>query len=536
MINALKINGTFAERRLKFLLTIILIIGIFFRVVNLDKKVYWYDEAFTSLRISGYTEAEVVQQFADGSETSVAALQKYQQPNPEKGLTDTIHSLAVEDPQHAPLYYVLARGWMQIFGNLVAVPRSLSVIFSLLVFPCVYWLCLELFKSPLIGWTTMALMAVSPFHLLFAQEARQYSLLTLNILLSSAVFLWAVRSNTKLSWVIYTTTIVLGLYSHLPFALVVIGHGIYVVLTEKFRFSQTMKSYLFTSLFGSLTFLPWFIIVINNSKRISNLVGKNSKSSSLFVFLVKKWTLNITSVFLDLDFDKRFESKLKYLLMLSVIAIVLYSVYFLCCNAPRRVQLFILLLSSITALSLVLPDLVFQTYRSVTSRYLIPFYLGIQISVAYLLTTRVIAAHIKAWRQKIWQLVMLVLISYGVVSCVLISNSEVWWNKGFSYYYPQVARIIKTAPYPLVISDTNTGHILSLSHLLNSNIQLKIQPYCHTCVPNSSWQNKSNLMEIPRGFSHIFLFKPSELLKLELKKKYRLKPVYSKGGLWQLEK
>src|SRR4028118_1698867 len=96
---------------LRFLITILLVLGVFFRFVALDKKVYWIDEAFTSLRVSGYTEAEVVQQVSNAPLVSIEALQKYQRPNAEKSVVDTIKSLAVEDPHHPPLYYVLARSW-----------------------------------------------------------------------------------------------------------------------------------------------------------------------------------------------------------------------------------------------------------------------------------------------------------------------------------------------------------------------------------------------------------------------------------------
>jgi uncharacterized membrane protein len=34
---------------LRFFIIILLFLGIFFRFVNLDQKVYWIDEAFTSL-------------------------------------------------------------------------------------------------------------------------------------------------------------------------------------------------------------------------------------------------------------------------------------------------------------------------------------------------------------------------------------------------------------------------------------------------------------------------------------------------------
>ncbi len=44
--------------RLRFLIVMLLMVGIFFRFFNLDRKVYWHDETFTSLRISGYTVIE----------------------------------------------------------------------------------------------------------------------------------------------------------------------------------------------------------------------------------------------------------------------------------------------------------------------------------------------------------------------------------------------------------------------------------------------------------------------------------------------
>jgi len=62
--------------------------------------------------------------------------------------------------------------------------RSLSAIISLLVFPGVYWLLPGIWVVN--GWIAIALIAVSPFHILYAQEAREYSLWTVTIALSSA--------------------------------------------------------------------------------------------------------------------------------------------------------------------------------------------------------------------------------------------------------------------------------------------------------------------------------------------------------------
>ncbi|TAH23711.1 MAG: hypothetical protein EAZ10_12665, partial [Oscillatoriales cyanobacterium] len=52
------------EKWLRFLIIAVLAIGILFRFVNLDRKFYWIDENYTSLRVSGYTEAEIIKQIS----------------------------------------------------------------------------------------------------------------------------------------------------------------------------------------------------------------------------------------------------------------------------------------------------------------------------------------------------------------------------------------------------------------------------------------------------------------------------------------
>ncbi len=49
-------------RGIQYFFIAVLVIGIFFHFFNLDRKIYWYDEVFTSIRISGYTETEIAQQ------------------------------------------------------------------------------------------------------------------------------------------------------------------------------------------------------------------------------------------------------------------------------------------------------------------------------------------------------------------------------------------------------------------------------------------------------------------------------------------
>lgn len=225
---------------LRFLFILILVSGIFLRFNGLDKRIYWLDEVATSFRIAGFTIAEVSQQLYDSKVVDVNYLQKFQKPSLERNWGDTINSLVVDDAQHPPLYFVMVRFWAELVGSSPAMIRILSVLISLLVFPCIYWLCIELFNSPLLGWIAIALTSFSLLHLTYAQEAREYSLWIVTILCSSAAFLRAIRLKTKISFGIYAISIIVGLYTFPITGMVLLGHGIYLAVIEKFRLTKSL--------------------------------------------------------------------------------------------------------------------------------------------------------------------------------------------------------------------------------------------------------------------------------------------------------
>jgi len=533
----------FPPKGLRFLVVVLLLLGVFFRFANIDRKVYWFDETFTSLRISGYTEKEAIAQLCNGQQIDVEDLQKYQHPTPERTLTDTLKSLALEDPQHPPLYYVMTRFWVQWFGSSVAVIRSLTALFSVLALPCIYWLCLELFNSSLVASVAVALLAVSPFHVLYAQEAREYSLWSLTTLLSSAILLRAMRLQTKLSWGMYAVTVALGLYTFLFSGLVTIAHGVYVFAIERFRFTKKVIAYLVASLVGFLVFTPWLIILLNQSAQLNKTTGWTGEVKISRLLLIKNWIVNLSYFFVDFDYDtipgaegSWLKLLIKYSSPFILIFVVGYSIYFLCRKSPKQVWLFVLTLIGMTALPLAIPDLISGGIRSQVARYLIPCYLGIQLAVSYLLATQIFSTSLTIGFPKLWQLVIVTLISAGVISCAISSQAETWWYKGLNLYTPQVVRIINQTPQPLVITSCQAtwplGDEMALSHRLDPKVRLLLV-------------NESNVPQIPNTFSDVFFYNPfyNEPLpileyKLEREQKYKIeKDVYpQKLQLWKLTK
>jgi uncharacterized membrane protein len=525
----------------RFLIVVLLVLGLFFRFVNLDRKVYWFDETYTSLRISGYRDRQVVEQVFDGRVISIEDLHKYQRVNPEKSVINTVQSLVKEDPHHPPLYYIIARIWAGWFGDSVAIVRSLSVILSLVLFPSIYWLCLELFASPLVGWITVALIAISPFHVLYAQEARQYGWWSATILLASAALLRAMRLKTKLSWGIYAAAIVVGLYTYIFTSFVALGHASYVAIIERFRLTKVSVAYLLASLAVIIAYLPWILVLIAGALQIEDTTVQVRRAVPL-LRLAKAWVTRTGYAFVD--FQPYSEATnltpllfFQFVLALCALFLFIYSLYFLCRNTPKSVWLFSLTLIASSVLPLLLPDLIFGGSRSTNNRYLSPYFLAVQLSVAFLLANRINSSSLKNWQRTMWQLITLVVFSSGLLSCVISSQAVVWWNKGGTYHIPEIAKIINQAQKPLVVSDHRTnyqdnvvGEIMSLTYRLDPKVklQLVVQP---------------NIPKIPKGFSDVFLFNPSDTLRngLEKEQSYRIEPLYERqdplpASLWKLRK
>ncbi len=456
------------NQRFKFLVTIILIIGIFFRFVNLDRQVYWQDEAATSLRISGYSKIEFVQEVYHGQPITVAEVrERYQSPNPQKNLGDTLQVL-MDKAEHPPLYYLMARFWAQLFGASVISMRSLPAFISLLAFPAMYWLCQELFASSLVSGVAIALIAVSPVHVLYAKEARQYSLWIVIILLSSAALLRAIRQKNIRSWAIYAVTLVLGCYTHLFFGLIALGHGIYLLIDQGLKLNQIVRGYLVSSVVGLLGFSPWIWVFIqykNNSHYFESITTALGREISLDE-LLGKWFRSVNRFFHDADLGTA---------NLILVCLGAYSLYFVYRHTSKKVWWFIFTLFGVTALTLGLPDLITGGQRSVRTRYLIPCGLALELSMAYLLTVKLTQFR-QIWQQRVWQGVAVLLISAGVISNSISSQADSWWHKNVAEtkYYPRIAAVINQGTDSLVISDTSETNILSLSYLLNPEVTLQL--------------------------------------------------------------
>lgn len=140
----------------------------------------------------------------------------------------TSELLFVSHDTHPPLHYLLLHYWMELFGNSVTSIRLLSVVFSVGAVVAVYYLGVELYDDR-VGLLAALLMALSVHHVHHGQNARMYSLFTFLSVVSWYGFA-RFTLNSRRGGLIYVSSTILLLYTHLFAVFVILAQNVYVAL------------------------------------------------------------------------------------------------------------------------------------------------------------------------------------------------------------------------------------------------------------------------------------------------------------------
>lgn len=169
------------------------LVGFGLRFLGLNAKPAWSDEWATLVFSLGHSFRSVPLDQLISLETLLGPARL-----DGAGVTQVVQSLMSEST-HPPLYFVLSHGWIHLWqraGELVdlGVARSLSAFFGMVAIPAAYLLAQVTTRSRAIARTAAALMAVSPFGVYLAQDARHYTLAMLFGMVSIGCFVQAWRS------------------------------------------------------------------------------------------------------------------------------------------------------------------------------------------------------------------------------------------------------------------------------------------------------------------------------------------------------
>lgn len=206
------------------------------RLTNLAAKPPWTDEFSTLVFSLGNSFRTVPLNQA----IAVDVLLQPLQPNPNAGVAEVVQHLLSES-NHPPLYFVLTHWWLQFWTpdsfGLVSVwaARSLSALLGAASIPAIYGLGWLAFRSQLVSQLAAAMMAVSPYGIFIAQEARHYTLAILWVIASLSCLVIATRhiqqqkSLPRWFGISWTGINILGIATHYFFSFTLCAEALVLI-------------------------------------------------------------------------------------------------------------------------------------------------------------------------------------------------------------------------------------------------------------------------------------------------------------------
>lgn len=476
-------------------------VGLVLRFSNLDGKVYWHDEAYTSLRVAGYLGPAVQDAVLDRPDLTAADLLQYQQMPPAPSLAACWDALA-NHPEHPPLYYLAAHGWGRLFGASVGGYRAIAAIFGAIALGAMFWLGRQLFPlHPPVAWLATALMAVSPVQIIYSQEAREYSLWAVGLLLAHGALVRAVRLNQPLAWLAYGLALGLSWYGSLMTGLLGLSHLAFMVLTQRQR--RPWLGFGLAHGLGIGLFIPWIWTIVRRWERLREVTAWTDEPQALD-FLRKLWGLHYSATVVDfnLPLDHAF-TVVGPALVLTLVAVSLVHIGR---QYPRSTALFLGCGLLVPPLILIGGDLVRSGQISTNTRYFFPSLLLVPLAIAPLINAALTAASPRS--RTLGAALLALLLTLGIASGATNIRALTWWNKSLSYSNLAIANYLNQQNASVVIlgrSGIALGEAISLSHYLNPDTALWL-------LPERILPPVATLQAVAQDRPRLFLFEPPSTL------------------------
>ncbi len=483
----------------------VLLAGLFFRFEGLADRLFGHAEVYTKFFAAGHASEDwQAVAYTDGVFTA-GDVQRLQRHDPTRSVLDTVRGLARDEPQHPPLYYVLARLHVSAFGDGVATIRALSAALSLLALPALFWLCVELFGDRRVAWTAVLLLAVSPFFVLYATEAREYALWSVLILSSTAALLRALRLTEEgeeglwRAWTLVSATVALSLYTSFSSAAVIIVQVGYVCVRVRLRPNRPGLMAAASMAVAGVLFLPWALVLLD---RFEAFTASMAWSSTIVIPRAELLlTLPVNASRALVDVGPSMHGPGEALLVGLASLLQLWALVELGRRGEARARVMVLGLVAVPIGLLLVPDLLSGGIRSVSGRYLTPAWLGGLVAVAWLLGRE--GPRLVARRAALG-----VVLGAAILSCASLRGDETVWSQAISEAVPDAARLVAASPLgpPLIVANREAhypGNLLAMALLLDPATKLQFAPLEGGYV-------------LPSQSGDLFLFCPNEPFRRRL--------------------
>jgi 4-amino-4-deoxy-L-arabinose transferase-like glycosyltransferase len=238
-----------------FALGFFLLIGALLRILPLEARDFWYDEAFTGILI--------------------------RMPFPEM-MTSIIHDV------HPPVYYWVLKIWSMIFGSGIVALRMFSVTCGVGTIAAAFFTLKSWYKASAAPAMIAALiLAIDPFFVNYSQEARMYAFFGLLIIGSTSLLIHAWKVKTQRARILFGLSLLMLCLTHYLGAIFSLGFVIADLLHARKEGIKTFLPAYVLPFIGGVIWLPFFYTQIKSHSSLNWVPNApfSSIATSLHIFL-----------------------------------------------------------------------------------------------------------------------------------------------------------------------------------------------------------------------------------------------------------
>jgi len=175
------------------------------------------------------------------------------------GLADMLREV-LQTQNHVPLYFALLRYWQRFAGDGEFAVRFFSLGWGVLSVAAIFRLGAAI-GGGTTGLISASLLAISPFHVWYSQEARMYALVAFLAIGASYFFVKVLREDSLRGWFGYAICTLLAIYTHYFACLVPLSHFLFLFLNRRTLKSALLKWLIWMGAVAS-AYLPWIAVVL----------------------------------------------------------------------------------------------------------------------------------------------------------------------------------------------------------------------------------------------------------------------------------
>jgi uncharacterized membrane protein len=215
---------------------IAVVIGVVLRFAELGRMSLWFDEGYTAWVMS-LSPGEIIR--------------------------------VIRVDTSPPLYYLVLRGWVGIFGHSEAGMRSLSAVFSSAALMVFYGIARRLLRDRWAVAGAMCLGAVSCMSISYAHEARFYSLTLLLTAINFYLVLLLIEQSTILRLGLLAVGWIISLYTANTLAIYLAAMGLaWLILPGETVVRRRFFDLCIVTAIAAVAFLPWLPTTLGQMRAI----------------------------------------------------------------------------------------------------------------------------------------------------------------------------------------------------------------------------------------------------------------------------